>query len=330
MDFGHIGIIFYDPKEKGLRISRDIMAHENLILEAYVKDVRSLVAAEAKAKPPLIGCLYIPDGMPVLQELVTYIKETSLKTLVICESPVTGFEMLKLGANEMVVDVNGRSAFLVKSIHLRCRKMLEESQKARSVKLDRSGSPIKKVVAIGASTGGTDILADIVSRFPADMPPVLIVQHMPAVFTNLFAKRLNSLSRMTVLEAREGDFLQNGLVLLAPGDRQMVLERSAGRLRVSCVDTGLVSGHCPSVDALFTSVAHVQGMNAVGCILTGMGADGARGLLYMHHAGAYTIGQNKASCVVYGMPKAAWDMGAVSKQLPSHEIADHIISVAYP
>lgn len=182
-----------------------------------------------------------------------------------------------------------------------------------------------KILAIGASTGGTEALKDLLMGLPRNAPGTVIVQHMPANFTAPFAERLNALCAMEVREARNGDSITPGVVLVAPGDYHMVVRRSGARYYVEIGSGEKVSGHRPSADVLFNSVAKIAGANAIGVILTGMGGDGARGLLSMRNAGARTIGQDEASCVVYGMPKVAYDLGAVEKQLPLHKIAEGIL-----
>ena len=184
---------------------------------------------------------------------------------------------------------------------------------------------MSKISAIGASTGGTDAIHTVISGLPRDMPPIVIVQHMPPVFTKLYAERLNNTCELEVKEAEDGDALRPGRVLIAPGNYQMrVAKRGSGYI-VKCTQEEKVSGHCPSVDVLFDSVADVVGKQAVGVILTGMGRDGANGLLKMKKTGAYTIGQDEKSSVVYGMPMVAFNIGAVEKQLPLDRIDDEII-----
>lgn len=181
-----------------------------------------------------------------------------------------------------------------------------------------------RIVAIGASTGGTEAIFEVVKRFKRDIPGVVIVQHMPPGFTQMYADRLNNQCEVAVKEAQTGDRVMQGQVLIAPGDRQMRLVKVNGVYQVECRGTEKVSGHCPSVDVLFSSVAKAAGNKAVGAILTGMGADGAKGLLEMRNAGALTVGQDEATCVVYGMPKVAFDIGAVQQQAPITAIAGKI------
>lgn len=178
------------------------------------------------------------------------------------------------------------------------------------------------VVAIGASTGGTEAIANVLKDFDTDIPGVVIVQHMPAGFTEMYANRLNDQCRVRVKEARTGDAVVPGQVLIAPGgDSHMQLVRVNGAYQVVCKKAPKVNGHCPSVDVLFDSVAKVAGDRALGIILTGMGGDGAKGLLAMRNAGARTIGQDESTCVVYGMPKVAYELGAVEHQEKLSDIA---------
>ncbi len=173
------------------------------------------------------------------------------------------------------------------------------------------------IIALGASTGGTEATLQVLEQLPADIPGMVITQHMPEGFTNMYAQRLNRLCKMEVKEAVNGDVIRRGLVLIAPGgDCHMKVVRLGGHYTVRIFPAEKVNGHRPSVDVLFKSVAQMAKSNAVGIILTGMGQDGAYGLLDMHNAGAFTIGQDKNSCVVYGMPMVAQNIGAVSVQAP--------------
>ena len=178
------------------------------------------------------------------------------------------------------------------------------------------------IVAIGASTGGTEAIASVIKEFGKDIPGVVVVQHMPVGFTGMYANRLNSQCQVTVKEAKSGDIVKPGQVLIAPGgDAHMQLVKRNDTYQVVIRQGAKVNGHCPSVDVLFQSVAEVAGNRAVGIILTGMGGDGARGLLAMKNAGARTIGQDESTGVVYGMPKVAYDSGAVEYQEKLPDIA---------
>ncbi|MCT4663234.1 MAG: chemotaxis response regulator protein-glutamate methylesterase [Tissierellales bacterium] len=176
------------------------------------------------------------------------------------------------------------------------------------------GAKTEKIIAIGASTGGTEATYDLIKYFPKDIPGTVIVQHMPAGFTKMYADRLNRCCLVYVKEAQHGDKIERGKVLIAPGgDQHMKVVRRGNNFYVELERGGKVNGHCPSVDILFQSVADRVGSKAIGVILTGMGRDGASGLLEMRNNGAYTIGQDEKSSIVYGMPKVAYDIGGVEK-----------------
>ena len=182
-----------------------------------------------------------------------------------------------------------------------------------------------KVVVIGASTGGTEALREVFEALPADGPAIVVVQHMPRHFTTAFANRLNSLCRISIKEAGHKDPVRRGQVLVAPGDRHILLKRTGARYYVELKNGPLVSRHRPSVDVLFRSAAHCAGNNAIGVIMTGMGDDGARGMMEMKEAGAFNIAQDEKSAVVFGMPSEAVRLGAVDQILPLNKIADAIV-----
>ena len=208
--------------------------------------------------------------------------------------------------NELLVKI--KIASTAKISNIKKVTMAQEQQK-----LAVKGKDL--IVAIGASTGGTEAIFSVVKEFGTDIPGIVVVQHMPPGFTEMYAKRLNDQCRIKVKEARTGDRVLPGSMLIAPGgDMHMHLLKVNGVYQVECKKGPRVNGHCPSVDVLFDSVAKVAGRDALGIILTGMGGDGAKGLLAMRQAGAKTIGQDESTCVVYGMPKVAYDLGAVEYQ----------------
>jgi two-component system chemotaxis response regulator CheB len=186
----------------------------------------------------------------------------------------------------------------------------------------------EKVVVIGASTGGTEALKTLLEDLPADTPGIVIVQHMPELFTRAFANRLDGLCAITVKEAESNDTVIRGRALIAPGSHHLLLKRSGARYYVEIKDGPLVCRHRPSVDVLFRSAARYAGQNAVGVILTGMGDDGARGMLEMKQAGAVTIAQDEATCIVFGMPKEAIKLGGVDKVMPLDAIGGAILTHA--
>ncbi|WP_028534005.1 chemotaxis protein CheB [Paludibacterium yongneupense] len=185
------------------------------------------------------------------------------------------------------------------------------------------------VIVIGSSTGGTEALRHVLSALPLHMPPILIAQHMPEMFTRSFATRLDSLSKLAVHEAENGEKLQDGTVYIAPGHSHLMIRPAQGVGFVTELSRGdAVNRHRPSVDVLFRSAANVAGRNAIGVLLTGMGRDGANGLLEMRQAGAYNIAQDEASCVVFGMPKEAIALGAAHEILPLQSIANRLVALA--
>ncbi|MDK2866693.1 MAG: two-component system, chemotaxis family, protein-glutamate methylesterase/glutaminase [Clostridiales bacterium] len=189
-----------------------------------------------------------------------------------------------------------------------------------------SGTHVK-VVAIGASTGGTEALYEVLQRLPGDLPPIVVVQHMPAVFTKMYAQRLNGLCKPVIKEAENAEELKAGAVYIAPGGLQMSIQRQQNKSMLRVFNGDKRNGHCPSCDVLFDSVAALYGKSAIGIILTGMGQDGAYGLLNMKQRGAVTLGQDEKSSVVYGMPKVAYEIGAVDYQLPIQEIGQKLLQL---
>lgn len=182
-----------------------------------------------------------------------------------------------------------------------------------------------QLVCIGASTGGTEAVKQVLQRLPLTIPPVLVVQHMPVMFTGAFAKRLDSLCTITVKEAGHGERLHPGVAYIAPGDAHLSVKRISGGLECQLSKGPPVSRHRPSVDVLFRSVAEQLGAAAIGVLLTGMGKDGADGLLELRHKGAWTMAQDQQSCVVYGMPREAAAIGAAAEILPLASIGAHIV-----
>lgn len=221
--------------------------------------------------------------------------------------------------NELLVKIKIASTAKISKIK---KKVVQEVQQNFTSK----GKNL--IIAIGASTGGTEAICSVMKDYGADLPGIVIVQHMPPGFTEMYAKRLDNQCRIRVKEARTGDRVLPGTALIAPGgDKHMRVVNVGGNYQVEVVAGPKVNGHCPSVDVLFESVARVAGKDALGIILTGMGGDGAKGLLAMRQAGAKTIGQDESTCVVYGMPKVAYDLGAVEHQDKLSDIAKRTYSV---
>ncbi len=276
------------------------------------------------------------DGLSFLRKLM---KHKPMPVIVVSSLTPKGSEMavdaLALGAVDVLCKPG--EAYSIGELSKELTYRVKAAARARiRTQPEAGGTPVKpmeslkattlKIIAIGASTGGTEALRDVLQRFPANAPPTVIVQHMPEKFTKAFADRLNSLCAIEVREAQDHDTLRPGLALIAPGNKHMLLERSGAVYSVAIKDGPRVHHQRPAVDVLFRSVARVAGKNAVGAILTGMGADGADGMLEMKQAGARTVAQDERSCVVFGMPKEAIARGGVDAILPLEQIAQGIMS----
>jgi two-component system chemotaxis response regulator CheB len=233
-------------------------------------------------------------------------------------------------AQDLIAKVKAAAVARVKPLIVKREASESETKYASRDTLHALSSAMIKttdtIIAIGSSTGGTEAVKDVLEVLPPNTPPILITQHMPERFTKTWADRLNSLSRLSVKEAEDGDSVLPGHVLVAPGNYHMTLVRSGARYSVKISQGEPVNRHRPSVDVMFDSVAQYAGANTVGVILTGMGGDGAKGMLKMKQAGAYTLAQDEASCVVFGMPKEAIKLGGVDKILPLTEISAAIVA----
>lgn len=249
------------------------------------------------------------------------------------------FDALNAGAVDFVTKPDFRNGIGVESlineliIKIKIASTAQLGRWKNAQVIDRINTQNKRgreniIIAIGASTGGTEALYAIIKMLPANMPGIVVVQHMPPVFTRMFAERLNNSCALTVKEAKTGDVVSPGTVLIAPGDFHMRLRKGGEVYSVECSKGEKVNGHSPSVDVLFDSVAEKAKADSIGVILTGMGYDGAKGLLKMRKVGARTIGQDENSSIVYGMPKVAYDIGAVEKQLPLEQIAQYLYSIS--
>jgi two-component system chemotaxis response regulator CheB len=233
------------------------------------------------------------------------------------------------GLNELAADICEKirvasKARLVRHLQPAPQRPAGEAPQAARAPLHYSRISTEKLITIGASTGGTEAIREVVARLNADSPAVLITQHMPPGFTRSFAARLDSLCRMTVSEAQDGERVLPGHAYIAPGDRHMKLARSGANYVIELDDGAPVNRHRPSVDVLFRSVAAVAGPNALGVMLTGMGRDGASAMLEMKQAGSFNIAQDEASCIVFGMPREAIAAGAVDEVLPVTRIAERL------
>jgi two-component system chemotaxis response regulator CheB len=276
------------------------------------------------------------DGLSFLEKLMTHhpIPVVVVSSLA-PENSENSLRALSLGAIEIVSKPGSQFSApdvtneLVRAVRTASRaRVFARTKSAQDTQITALGSleTTHKIIAIGASTGGTQAIERVLTKFPANSPGTLICQHMPAGFTNSFAQRLNQVCKIQVKEAKNGDIVVPGVALVAPGNHHMLLKRSGASYSVVVKDGPAVHFQRPSVDVLFQSVAQHAGRNAVGVILTGMGADGARGLGMMHDAGSHTIAQDEDTCVVYGMPKEAVRLGAVDEVKPIGEMTHAIFS----
>lgn len=283
------------------------------------------------------------DGITFLRKLM---KHFPLPVIIVSSLTKAGgslaLEAMEIGAVEVIskpggsYSVNDMGVQLADKIRAAARvRVLKRTQgegkeaisrKVATSKLSLSKST-NKIIAIGASTGGTDAIKEVLTAFPPSISGIVIVQHMPANFTTSFAKRLDELCQIHVKEAADGDSIVPGTALLAPGNYHMVMRRSGARYYVNIKGGPLVCHQRPAVDVLFNSVAAYGGSNVIGALLTGMGRDGAQGMLKMKEAGAKTIAQDEKSCVVFGMPKEAIDLGAAEHVVPLRSVADTIMSL---
>lgn len=327
----------------------DSMIFRDLIVKSLSSDTALEVVATAsdpyQARDAILK--YKPDVMTLDLELprmngIEFLKKLMpqypIPTVVVSSLSDKVFDALNAGAVEFINKPTGLSQEqllialkkeLGTKIKIASTVRVSNQKRPSTMQSVVSGSVNRQdyVVAIGASTGGTEAIYDVIKNFRKDIPGTVVVQHMPPGFTKMYADRLNHQCQVAVKEAQTGDRVIPGQVLIAPGDAHMRLVKVNGIYQVECKEGPKVSGHCPSVDVLFESVAKTAGDHAIGIILTGMGKDGADGLYAMRSAGARTIGQNEASCVVYGMPKVAYDIGAVEYQMDLNQIAQKTYSI---
>ena len=305
-----------------------------------IKALKPDVATLDVEMPKLNGIDFLKQLMPV----------NPLPVVVVSSAPIRVLDALSAGAVEFVrkPEIKGPDGMrrfmseLTVKIHIAAAAKVARRGPVRSpgvlsspaaapaaahppLTLRRSFGTDAPIIAIGASTGGTEAILEVVRDLPANTPGVVIVQHMPPVFTKMYAQRLDRICKMSVKEAEPGDRVEQGKIIIGAGEYHLRLAKDAKGYYVRSEQGPKVSGHCPSVDVLFDSVAEIAKGNAMGVILTGMGADGAKGLLKMRQAGAYTVGQDKETCVVYGMPMVAFNNGAVQKQFPLGEIGAEIV-----
>lgn len=296
--------------------------------EKMIKETHPDVITLDVEMPGMKGTEFIKKIMPIYPIPVVLVSSLNISVFEALQSGAIDFvkkpDMTKNGdfasfANELAVKVKIASA-----ANMRKNTKMAVAPSPTSLILNNHNLS-KNIVAIGASTGGTEATLEIIKQLPADFAPILVTQHMPPGFTKMYADRLNKICNMRVEEAENGMRVEQGLAIIAAGDKHMTLAKDMRGYFIKCAEGEKVSGHCPSVDVLFDSVSKTAGASAIGVILTGMGRDGASGLLAMRKAGSFTVGQDKESCVVYGMPMVANQIGGVVQEAPIQSIAGILI-----
>jgi two-component system chemotaxis response regulator CheB len=273
------------------------------------------------------------DGLTFLRKLMQYHPMPAVVISSLAQANCqAALDAMAFGAVEVLAKPGG--PYSVGELGLTLASKLRAAAKSKWRTLEKLPEPAPipartfsrdALIAIGASTGGTEAIAAVMKSVPAGAPPILIAQHIPPVFSRAFADRLNANCAVEVREAVDGDEVRPGLALVAPGDYHMLLRKSGGRYVVQVKTGPRVCYQRPSVDVLFFSVAEVAGSHATGVLLTGMGSDGAQGLLKMRQAGAHTIAQDEATCAIFGMPREAIELGAAQRVLPLHQVANDML-----
>lgn len=325
-------------------LSKGISSDPNIEVVATANDAFDAREKIIKYNPDVMTCDIEMPKMNGIDFIKWLLPQHPLPIVVVSSVSDAVFTAMKAGAVDFVTKPDVQS---VKSVETFINELITKIKIAsaanvsysktsnalreiinRTDSLDRTNTDTKiKVIAIGASTGGTEAIYNVLRSLPPNIPGIVIVQHIPPVFSRMFAERLNNSVQLQVREARSGDYIEKGQVLIAPGDNHMRIRKAGNRLKVEVFNGDKFNGHRPSVDVLFESVAQACGSNAIGIILTGMGYDGAKGLLSMRKNGARTICQDEKSCVVYGMPKVAYNIGAAEKQVSLGKIPQTIISM---
>lgn len=301
------------------------------LIEVVAKAVDAFDARDKilQFNPDVMICDVEMPKMNGVEFIKRLLPQYPIPVIVVSSLSASVFEAMNAGAVDFITKPDSQSEENLKNFIYELKtkikiasmaKVGSKKQKNISRQYEKVSYDTSKIIAIGASTGGTEALYNILKDLPDNMPGIIIVQHIPPKFSKMFADRLNDQTRLNAKEAQTGDYLEPGMAIVAPGDQHIKIRKVGNRYRVECLKGEKVNGHCPSVDVLFESVAKEAGKNSIGIILTGMGYDGAKGLLSMRKKGAHTLGQDENSCVVYGMPKVAFNIGAVEKQVPLQNI----------
>ncbi len=318
-------------------IIQGLSAHPRIEVAGYAINTLDAKQKLPRLKPDVVTMDVEMPGQSGIDFLKEYLPNNPVPVILCSSLNLKVFDALNAGAVDFVRKPDVQESKEVFLANLTQKVLVASMARPRSAPLRApsvavatpnlgGGAALDRVlVGLGASTGGTEATLEVMRRLPADIPPMVIVQHMPKGFTQMYAERLNRICKMEVREAKNGDELHRGLALVAPADLQCRVVRIGEKYTVSCTPGEKVSGHRPSVDAMFHSMAEVVRCKMVGIIMTGMGQDGAAGLLEMRKKGAYTIGQDKESSVVYGMPMVANDIGAVCIQASCENVANVLL-----
>ena len=322
-------------------IFREVLAR-GISTDPYIEVVAKAVDPfDARDKilkygPDVMTCDIEMPKMNGIEFIKRLLPQYPLPVVVVSSVSVAVFEAMKAGAVDFVTkpniqsvqDVEGFIHELIQKIKIAANAKIPKYVGQSITNVVEEGTSVEgRLIAIGASTGGTEAIFNILKVLPPQIPGIVVTQHIPPIFSKMFADRLNDLTQLRVKEAQTGDYVDQGSVLIAPGGQHMRLKKVGKRYRVECFEGEKVNGHCPSIDVLFESVAKEVGEGAIGVILTGMGYDGAKGLLTMRRKGARTLGQDEKSSVVYGMPKVAFEIGAVERQIPLETMAQALVTL---
>ena len=318
-------------------IIQGLSAHPRIEIVGYAINTLDAKQKIPRLKPDVVTMDVEMPGQSGIDFLKEYLPNNPVPVILCSSLNLKVFDALNAGAVDFVRKPDVQESKEVFITNLTQKVLVASMARPRSAPLRSPSIAVdtpslggglaldRVLVGLGASTGGTEATLEVMRRLPPDIPPMVIVQHMPKGFTQMYADRLNRICKMEVREAKNGDELRRGLALVAPADLQCRVVRIGDKYTVSCSQGEKVSGHRPSVDALFHSMAEVVRCKMVGIIMTGMGQDGAAGLLEMRRKGAYTIGQDKESSVVYGMPMVANDIGAVCVQASCENVANVLL-----
>lgn len=315
-------------------ISRGISSNSMIEVIGIASNPLEAMTMLLEQRPDVMTCDIEMPKMNGIDFIKNLLPNFSIPVIIVSSVTDAVFDALNAGAVEFIAKPDTQNTRGVEDFLLELISKIKIAAESKIVNLETKSQLLVnnlkenkgRVIAIGSSTGGTEALYQLLRDLPVNVPGIVIVQHIPPAFSKMFAERLDTQTDFTVKEAETGDIVEPGKVFIAPGNFQMRIKKVGDQIKIECFKGDKVEGHCPSVDVLFNSVAKEIGGKAMGVILTGMGYDGAKGLLSIKRRGGYTLGQDERTSVVYGMPKVAYNIGAVAKQAPLHELSRHIVS----